>query len=254
MVSPVTEEQRKEIAGRMTAHTFVSSNLNSSIPYRLYAPQLVKKGSKVPLVLYLHGSDGSGDDNYRQLNEIVDLLTSVSFQKEFPSYVLVPQCPRGHQWVDLRNERLPLQNYDQDALQESVYLRMVMELLGDFKEKSSVDLSRLYVVGFSMGATGTWDIITRHPDEFAAALILNGRSDPSKAYKIKELPIMVFHGMFDRVSPLSNAQVMMEELGKVDSPVIFNKLFWGHGIPRIVMRKPATFSWLFSKKKHGSKN
>lgn len=102
MVSPVTEEQRKEIAGRMTAHTFESSNLDSSIPYRLYAPEVVKRDSKVPLVLYLHGSDGRGDDNYRQLNEIVDVLTSLSFQKQFPSYVLVPQCPRGHQWVDLK--------------------------------------------------------------------------------------------------------------------------------------------------------
>lgn len=251
MVAPLSQEQRLEIAARTTPYTFESHNLNSLLPYRFFAPQGIEKNSKLPLVLYLHGSDGNGDDNFRQLNEIVELLTSAAFQQEFPSCVLVPQCPRGHQWVDIKNERLPLQNYDQDALQESINLKMVMELIDKYKNNDLVDADRIYVIGFSMGATGAWDIVTRHPDDFAAAVILNGRSDPSKANKIRKMPLMVFHGKFDRVSPISNAKAMVENLQMQGSPVIFKQLFWGHGITRIATRDSSLFEWLFSKSKKG---
>ncbi len=81
----------------------------------------------------------------------------------------------------------PLRHYDQDAIQEEVYLQMVVQLMDELKNNLPVDHHRLYVMGFSMGATGTWDIITRHPEEFAGAVIMNGRSNPTKTEKIKNL-------------------------------------------------------------------
>ncbi len=251
MVASISVKQRSEVAGRTTTHVFDSDKLSASLPYRLYSPAVSEISRKIPLILYLHGAGGRGDDNYRQLNGIVDLLTSDSFQKKYPSYVLVPQCPHGHQWVDMKCGKRPLRNYDQDAIQEGVYLQMVMKLIGRLKDNLPVDSSRLYVMGFSMGATGTWDIITRHPEEFAAAVILNGRSDPTKAHKIKNLPIMVFHGKFDRVSPINNARQMIEELKTLGSPVEYKELFWGHGITRIAMREQTIFPRLFS---HNKKN
>jgi predicted peptidase len=104
-------------------------------------------------------------------------------------------------------------------------------------------------MGFSMGATGTWDIITRHPDKFAAAIILNGRSDPSKAQKISGLPLWVFHGKFDKISPITNPRTMIKQLRKFESKVIYEELFWGHGIPRIALKERNLFPWLFSHKK-----
>ena len=68
------------------------------MPYRLFRPEA--KG-KLPLVVYLHGSGGQGDDNEKQLDLGNIFGTRVWLlpenQKAHPCYVLVPQSNRG--WV-----------------------------------------------------------------------------------------------------------------------------------------------------------
>ena len=248
IVAPLSAEQRKVFVDQTSADIFKSVQLENSLPYRLYSPPAGSM-EDLPLILYLHGAGGRGDDNIAQVEIPVPLLLSPEFQKRHPSFVVIPQCPRGHEWVTVKCSHHPLQNYNQDALDESVYLQMVMELLDTLKDRFPINSQQIYVMGFSMGATGTWDIITRHPDFFAGAIIFNGRSDPSKAFKIKNMPIQVFHGKYDRVSPITNANAMIDELKKIQSPVIFDALYWGHGIPRIAIKKKGLFSWLFSQSK-----
>src|SRR3954453_2098498 len=69
-----------------------------TMPYRLFRPE--GKG-KLPLVLYLHGSGGLGDDNQKQLGLGNIFGTRVwalpENQKRFPCYILAPQTDRG--WV-----------------------------------------------------------------------------------------------------------------------------------------------------------
>jgi predicted peptidase len=68
------------------------------MPYRLFRPATTEK---VPLVLYLHGSGGLGDDNQKQMGLGNIFGTRVwalpENQKNFPCYVVVPQTDRG--WV-----------------------------------------------------------------------------------------------------------------------------------------------------------
>lgn len=248
IVAPLSIEQRDNLLKQTTASVFKGAGGENVLPYRLYVPRSVNE-EDLPLVLYLHGAGGRGTDNVSQLEVPVDVLLSSELQQQYPSVVVVPQCPRGQEWVNVTCSTFPLQNYDQDSLAEAAYLKMVVELLGTLQDRFSIDSQRIYVIGFSMGATGAWDIITRHPEIFAGAIIYNGRSDPSKAFKIKAMPLQVFHGKFDKVSPVANARKMITELKKMDSPVIFDELYWGHGIPRLASRKEGLFPWLFSQKK-----
>ena len=68
------------------------------MPYRLFHPETTRKA---PLVLYLHGSGGLGDDNLKQLSLGNRFGTRVWLlpenQKRFPCYVLAPQTDRG--WI-----------------------------------------------------------------------------------------------------------------------------------------------------------
>src|SRR5215510_11733837 len=63
-----------------------------AMPYRLFKPS---GGGKAPVVLYLHGSGGLGDDNEKQLglgNVFGTLVWALpDHQQRFPCYVLVPQ-------------------------------------------------------------------------------------------------------------------------------------------------------------------
>ncbi len=68
------------------------------MPYRLFQPEA---GGKLPLVVYLHGSGGLGNDNEKQLGLGNIFGTRVWLlpenQKVYPCYVLAPQTDRG--WI-----------------------------------------------------------------------------------------------------------------------------------------------------------
>ena len=69
------------------------------MPYRLFRP---RETGKAPLILYLHGSGGLGDDNEKQLGLGNVFGTRVwalpENQKRFSCYIVVPQTDRG--WVN----------------------------------------------------------------------------------------------------------------------------------------------------------
>jgi poly(3-hydroxybutyrate) depolymerase len=55
--------------------------------------------------------------------------------------------------------------------------RDVMRCLDEAERRFSVDADRVYLTGESMGGHGTWAIVTRHPDVFAAAAPVFGGWD-----------------------------------------------------------------------------
>ena len=69
-----------------------------TMPYRLFRPAAT---GRLPLVMYLHGSGGLGDDNLKQMGAGNIFGTRVwavpENQTRFPCYVVVPQTDRG--WV-----------------------------------------------------------------------------------------------------------------------------------------------------------
>ena len=68
------------------------------MPYRLYKPS---GGVLAPLILYLHGSGGTGDDNQKQLGLGNIFGTQIwvlqENQRRFPCYVVAPQSIKG--WI-----------------------------------------------------------------------------------------------------------------------------------------------------------
>src|SRR5580693_4879826 len=76
-----------------------------TMPYRLFRPEA--KG-KLPLVIYLSGSGGLGDDNLKQLQFGNIFGTRVWLlpenQTQFPCYVVVPQTDRGWARYDLSQQ------------------------------------------------------------------------------------------------------------------------------------------------------
>ena len=71
------------------------------LPYRIYVPRSLPAGKKVPLVLFLHGSGGRGNDNMRQLTDQSASLVFVQpeNQARWPLFMVAPQCPLDQQWV-----------------------------------------------------------------------------------------------------------------------------------------------------------
>jgi predicted peptidase len=170
-----------------------------SLQYILAKPVDLQEGEVLPLVVFLHGAGERGNDNEKQFFHCVQYLAD-----HMPETIIVaPQCPEGQQWVDTP---WSLGAYSIEEVPESDEMIAVMELLDELKEKYSVDTDRIYAAGISMGGFGTWDIMMRHNDVFAAGIPVCGGGDPSQAENLVDVPLFVFHGDKDDAVPVSGSR------------------------------------------------
>lgn len=209
-----------------------------TMPYRLYVPDNYDKQKKYPLVLYLHGGGGRGDDNLKQIEGgngyIVDLLIARSTQAKNPSIVLIPQSP-GEGWVDY------------DSITPTKYLSLVLDLIKEIETSYSIDTQRRYVLGQSMGGFGTFAIITLQPRMFAAALPVCGGGDESKAKDIAHIPIWAFHGELDESVKVERSRNMVAALTKAGGKPKYTEYKGeGHLIWSKVVQEPELLPWMFS--------
>ena len=212
-----------------------------ALNYRLFKPQPLAPGTNYPLVLFLHGAAGLGDDNARQFNggnEVPPLaLTTEAAQARFPHYVLVPQCPRGQSWS----------SYSDGV---SVPLRLTMDVVKSLPREFPIDPRRLYVVGVSMGGRGVWETLLRYPNVFAAAVPICAAGDAVGINKLKDLPIWCFHGAADTTVPVDYARKAMEALRKAGGhPKYTEYPGVGHDSYRNAFQEPELLPWLFAQHK-----
>ena len=230
-------QKREDI---LVAKVYKSSQ-GRSMPYRLYVPENYDKQKKYPLVLYLHGGGGRGDDNRKQIEGgngyLVDLLVSRSTQAKYPSIVVVPQSP-GEGWVGF------------DSITPTSYLNLVLDLIKDLDSSYSIDTDRRYVLGQSMGGFGTFAILTMQPNMFAAAVPLCGGGDESKAGQIAHIPIWAFHGELDQAVKVERSRNMIAALTKAGGKPKYTEYKGeGHTIWTRVVMEPELLPWMFSQKR-----
>ena len=107
-----------------------------TLPYR--KAEICHSGAKKSaLVLYLHGGTSRGSDNEAQLQEkAVGVIYQYLLDHNIAATFIVPQCPTGGGWTNQNR-------------------KVVNELLKSYVNKGTVDANRIYVMGGSMGGTGT---------------------------------------------------------------------------------------------------
>ena len=183
------------------------------LPYRVYSPKGVDNASRMPLVVFMHGAGERGHDNERQLLHGARDLLRYSIERQEPMIIVAPQVPLDERWVDVvwdeRVHRMP------EHPSESMGL--LMGLLTELMSDSRVDPNRVYLTGLSMGGFGTWDLIARWPDTFAAALPVCGGGDTDSAVRIKNIPVWAFHGSDDAVVIPERSRDMIQALQQVGS-------------------------------------
>lgn len=210
------------------------SKTGDTMPYRILKPANYNPREKYPLVLCLHGAGGRGNDNKSRGTEAFKVLSSPDVQKEHPSFLVTPQCPKDANWGSRPTNSTVR------------YIDFVLEVLDKVQKEFSIDPSRLYVTGQSMGGYGTWITITTKPNLFAAAVPICGGGNPSAAKAIAHMPIWVFHGGKDTVVPTQKSRDMVAALKKEDSTVIYTEYPGvGHGSWVPAWKEKDIIPWLF---------
>jgi predicted peptidase len=154
--------------------------------YLQFLPKEYKESQRQwPLMLFLHGAGERGNDLEKV--KVHGPPKIVADNPDFPFVLISPQCPSGEVW-------------DADAL---------LALLDAVKHRLRIDEKRVYVTGLSMGGFGTWGLIGKAPEQFAAAVPICGGGStrdflpplvrPRYREALQSLPIWAFHGGKDTV-------------------------------------------------------
>ncbi|MDZ7795948.1 MAG: prolyl oligopeptidase family serine peptidase [Candidatus Marinimicrobia bacterium] len=224
-----------------------AGNDNDTLLYRLLSPQETEENTKYPLVLFLHGAGERGNDNERQLIWGADHFITEKNLEQYPCYVLAPQCYSSERWVDVSWE-LPYHFMPEKA---SRSMRQVIGLLQELQEDLPVDTDRIYVTGLSMGGYGTWDIISRKPELFAAAAPICGGGDVQQAENLTGIPIWVFHSVDDAVVPVERSRKMIIAIRKAGGKKVRYTEYTnaGHGSWKPAYKDQEFMDWLFAQEK-----
>ena len=212
--------------------------------YRIFKPA-AEDGKKYPLVLTFHGSSSCGDDNISQLKERRGPLEILDYcdRKKVKAFILSPQCPSGQAWVNTpwygKSHTMPAE--------PAFAMKMTLALLDKLIEELPIDKNRIYVTGLSLGGFGTWDIIQRRPDFFAAAMPVCGGGDTAEAPKLTKLPIWVFHGDNDTIVYTSRSRNMVKAIKDAGGkPKYTEYKNTGHDSFTETYRNDKVLDWFFS--------
>ena len=218
-----------------------------TLNYRLMVPKDYSPSGteKYPLVLFLHGAGERGDDNSKQLVHGTKEFAKDENRQKFPCFVIAPQCPDGKKWSEV--------DWSADTHkqpEESISLKLTRELMASLEKEFRIDTKRLYVTGLSMGGYGTWDLVSRTPDVFAAAIPVCGGGDETQAERLTKLPIWVFHGDKDTAVKPERSRRMVEAIKKAGgSPKYTEYPNVGHDSWSKTYSNPDVIAWLFAQRK-----
>ncbi len=245
---PAPPPGARELAARMVAGQLRAAGDGLDVHYQLFVPAGYSESKRYPLVVSLHGAGTHGTDNLRQLSPPVAALIDRAQSVE-PTFVLVPQDPKGDKWVTGSGDA-PFRNYRQTERAQSAAAGLVLAGLDQLQAKYPIDPARIYLTGGSAGGTGTWDLITRGGiGRFAAAVPITGANDPSRAPVIARLPIWAFHGAQDDTAPVDNTREMVANLRALGSPIRYTEYpDVGHESWNRAYAEPDLFPWLLAQK------
>ncbi|MFT3701041.1 MAG: prolyl oligopeptidase family serine peptidase [Agriterribacter sp.] len=221
---------------------------------RILSPIHFSRSKKYPLIIVLHGSGERGNDNESQLLWGSNLFLDSTNREKFPAIVVFPQCPADSSWsVRIKNKAQDSANvfrFPMDA-PATKPLQLVMNFIDTLVNAGNVDSKRIYIGGLSMGGFGTFELLWRRPQLFAAAFPICGGGNPASA-KIygKHFPIWVFHGADDDVVPIANSRTMVDALKTAGAKLKYTE-YAGvkHDSWKNAFAEPELLPWLFAQKK-----
>lgn len=190
-----------ELEAMFLKRTFTSTSPAVTIAYRLYKPANYDSTRKYPVVMTLHGVGERGSDNSIQLTreELAQPWVRDSVQAKHPHFVIVPQCPstNNQYWWPWGNWAGSWSGAWSGT--RSNANAGLVGILDSLKREFSLDTTRFYIAGLSMGGFGTFELMKWNPSLFAAAVPTAGGADTGLASinAMSQTPFWIFHGAAD---------------------------------------------------------
>jgi len=181
------------------------------------------ESKKAPIVLFLHGKSLTGND----LNKVLRYgsLDAVRRGVKINAIVVAPQTK--------------VVGWDPSKVNE------VLEFV---IKKYNGDRNRIYVVGMSMGGSGTLKMVQAYPEKIAAAVALCGGYYQTSVSGLLMVPLWVIHGTNDTAMSCSLSKNLVEKMnssGKADR-LIYDFPPCDHSILARAFYLEELYDWLFT--------
>jgi len=228
---------------------------NDSLPFQYVQSEHLPTNEKLPLLVFLHGSGERGNDNMLQLTHGGELFREAIATKEIEGMIVFPQCPKEDYWAKVEKVI-----HDNDSLSFTFYpdslptpgMSLLLGLLDSLTQLSYIDPNRIYVGGLSMGGMGTFELLSRRPELFAAAFpICGGGSPDAVKWFNPKTKIWVFHGTDDKTVIPEYSEKMVIKMRSKGMKVRFT-LYpeTGHNAWDKAFKEPDLLPWIFSQHKN----
>ncbi len=203
--------------------------------YQAYLPPNAHTEKNLPLLIFLHGIRERGRDGV-----ISGMFGTIikQFLVNFPAIVMLPQCRPNVFWTD--------------ALMDQMVMRQIEAVESDF----SIDETRKYLMGVSMGGYGVWHFAAAYPNTFAAVVSICGGSPLTSgsrfaplAEKVGATPAWLFHGAEDPIVPVSESRNLTAAMRANGGIVKYSEYAGvGHNVWLNALGEKELLPWLLSQK------
>lgn len=224
----------------------------------LYVPPDYDSSRSWPLIVYLHGGGGNGDDTGGDFASRTPISEAIrGYVGSFPALVLVPRSPVGRIWAPV--PRNPLQSEwrldvhgPEPAPDAEDYLTASIEtVLASY----SVDEERMSLTGHSMGGEGVMRYGALHADQFSGIAASAGSAMvvPEDASRLAQMGIWIFQGATDQISTTELARASVAGIRAAGGDPRYSEFEGvGHEVVRNVYSEPELIDWLGSQKRRRS--
>ena len=160
-----------------------------NLQYAVRYPNNFNENEKYPVILFLHGAGGRGNDINVVLNNPYFTLTEKD--EDFPFITYAPLCSENT-WFDL--------------------FAQLKKLVITITKDKNTDIERIYGIGASMGGYATWQIAMSMPECFAAIAPICGGGMYWNAGRLVNVAVWAFHGKKDTTVLPVESEHMVERV------------------------------------------
>lgn len=180
---------------RVQHRTYVFEPTGETLPYAVFVPTTYRQGTASPLLVSLHGLG-------RTYDWLMGYEGLLDYAEEYGFIVVTPLGYSRRGWYGSRPTEVPeVAEYSEQD---------VMNVIALMREEFTLDDSRLFLWGHSMGGAGTYHIAVKNPDMFAALAVAAPapRADlsPTVLQAVRDIPILVLQGTEDELVPVGQTQ------------------------------------------------
>jgi phospholipase/carboxylesterase len=196
--------------------------METTLTYELRRPKIIEDGKKYPTLFVMHGMGSNEQDMLQLVDGLEDSFFIFSIRGHLPQ-------PPGYAFFTIEGFGKPHREVFDDTVHK------LTNFIDDASMEFPIDISRLYILGFSQGAILGMTIGLTFNHKIKGVVALSGYIPQfvREEYSMKpreQLSVFISHGELDPIFPLTWGSANVEFFNQLGTDVTFKTYAVGHTV------------------------